>query len=52
MKKKFIVSSGFILSLSPVVALAAANSCSMGPEIGLKAVLCKIIQQAQKNNKG
>ena len=44
MKKKFIVSSGFILSLSPVVALAAANTgnaCVAGTS-GIEGVLCKI----------
>lgn len=42
MKKKLIVLSGFVLSLMPVVALAAGRTCASGGIAGLEGVLCKI----------
>ena len=48
MKKKLIVLSGFVLSLAPVVALAAVSAgtatCGGGTITDLGSVLCKIGQ--------
>ncbi|MEK7471410.1 MAG: hypothetical protein AAB623_02055 [Patescibacteria group bacterium] len=46
MKKKVIVLSSFVLSLAPVVALAAStgNVCSVGTITDLSSVMCKIGQ--------
>lgn len=46
MKKKLIVLSGFVLSLSPVAALAATfgGTCNSGTITDLGSVLCKIGQ--------